>query len=124
MVLAVVDLGGGAGDMEAKAGGVVVGEEAAVVREEGVVMGEEGVVVGVAAGVGERAPECAVSPRLHVVGFLVLLAAAVALEGLAAWVSMRGSIMNAAPRAPLTYLLYARLGQTNCTLLKTVRMDP
>ena len=54
---------------------------------------------------------CVVGLRAAVVGFVVVLSAAAVLELTATGVSMRGTILDAAPRSPMKYLLYARLGE-------------
>ena len=55
--------------------------------------------------------ECMTHLWRHVVGYVVLLSICIVIEGIAAWVSMRGSILNTEPRASMQYLLYIRLGE-------------
>ncbi|KAK8787074.1 hypothetical protein V5799_023147, partial [Amblyomma americanum] len=43
-------------------------------------------------------------------GYCVILSGCVVVEACISWVSMRGSILDAAPRASMQYLLYVRLG--------------
>ncbi|EEC15176.1 neural stem cell-derived dendrite regulator, putative [Ixodes scapularis] len=42
-------------------------------------------------------------------GYIVILSGCVVVEGFISWVSMRGSILDTAPRASMQYLLYVRL---------------
>ncbi|KAG0416425.1 hypothetical protein HPB47_006439, partial [Ixodes persulcatus] len=46
----------------------------------------------------------------HMLGYIVILSGCVVVEGFISWVSMRGSILDTAPRASMQYLLYVRLG--------------
>jgi hypothetical protein len=54
---------------------------------------------------------CGVALREGLIGFLATLCVAVVLEGVAAVVSMRGTILNAEPRSSMKYILYTRLGK-------------
>lgn len=53
---------------------------------------------------------CGKALRDGLVGFLPTICLAALLEAVIACVSMRGSILNADPRAPMRFLLYIRLG--------------
>ncbi|GIY47927.1 diacylglycerol lipase-alpha [Caerostris extrusa] len=46
----------------------------------------------------------------HVLGYMVILFGCVVVEAFIAWVSMKGTILIAAPRSSMQYLLYVRLG--------------
>ncbi|GIY40342.1 diacylglycerol lipase-alpha [Caerostris darwini] len=46
----------------------------------------------------------------HVLGYMVILFGCVVVEAFISWVSMRGTILIAAPRSSMQYLLYVRLG--------------
>ncbi|ELT97131.1 hypothetical protein CAPTEDRAFT_139126 [Capitella teleta] len=67
-----------------------------------------GVILGVMDFSGEE--QCLTNMWQHVVGYVVILSVCVVIEALAAWVSMRGSILNTEPRSSMQYLLYIRLG--------------
>jgi len=54
---------------------------------------------------------CLTSLWFHVLACLTMLCAAVVVEASAAFVSMRGTILETAPRASMKYLLYIRLGK-------------
>lgn len=53
---------------------------------------------------------CVSDLQEHMLGYCVILSGCVVVEACISWVSMRGSILDAAPRASMQYLLYVRLG--------------
>jgi len=55
---------------------------------------------------------CGGAVRKGLIGFLVTLCVAAALEATAAGVSMRGTILNTEPRSAMKYILYIRLGKS------------
>ncbi len=54
---------------------------------------------------------CAQALQDHVMGYIVIMALCMLIEGVIAVVSMRGSILETDPRNSMQYLLYIRLGQ-------------
>ncbi|GAB6029644.1 hypothetical protein CHUAL_005379 [Chamberlinius hualienensis] len=46
----------------------------------------------------------------HLLGYVVILCGCILVEASIAWVSLRGTILETAPRASMHYLLYIRLG--------------
>ncbi|RWS22882.1 sn1-specific diacylglycerol lipase alpha-like protein [Leptotrombidium deliense] len=53
---------------------------------------------------------CMTELHEHSVGYIVILLGCIIVEACIAVVSMRGSILNAAPRSSMQHLLYVRLG--------------
>ncbi|KAL1480575.1 hypothetical protein MTO96_050915, partial [Rhipicephalus appendiculatus] len=53
---------------------------------------------------------CVSDLQQHMLGYCVILSGCVVVEACISWVSMRGSILDAAPRASMQHLLYVRLG--------------
>lgn len=67
------------------------------------------IVLGVILGVVHFGDDCADTMREHVLGYIVILSVCLLVEGIIAFVSMRGSILDTSPRTSMQYLLYVRL---------------
>ncbi|XP_075727994.1 inactivation no afterpotential E isoform X2 [Rhipicephalus microplus] len=53
---------------------------------------------------------CVSDLQQHMLGYCIILSGCVVVEACISWVSMRGSILDTAPRASMQHLLYVRLG--------------
>ena len=69
---------------------------------------------------------CASNLKKHCLGYTGILSICALLEGVIAWVSMRGNILDTDPRRSMQYLLYSRLGELyihlNIYLMSTIIM--